>query len=85
MCGIHMRLGRKIMGKEHKMKSVKIVATFLSIVMILTGVNLEQVLPMKAATDYVTLYFIDNTKEQWISNNNAKIKAIDNSNGHDGY
>lgn len=85
MYGIHMRLGRKIMGKEHKMKSVKIVATFLSIVMILTGVNLEQVLPMKAATDYVTLYFIDNTKEQWISNNNAKIKAIDNSNGHEGY
>lgn len=31
------------------------------------------------------MYFIDNTAEQWVKNDNAKIKAVDNSNGHDGY
>ena len=53
--------------------------------MTFVSIDLSQVIPVEAATDYVTLYFIDNTAEKWVKNDNAKMKAIDNSNGHAGY
>ena len=33
----------------------------------------------------VTIYFIDQTKEKWVENDNAVMKAIDNTNGHESY
>lgn len=68
-----------------KLQSKRILAGFLAVVMILVNINLNQFISVAASTEYVTLYFIDNTDEQWVKNDNAKIKAIDNSNGHDDY
>jgi len=69
---------RKLQGK-------RILAGILVVIMVLTSVNLSQFVSAEAATEYVTLYFVDNTAEQWVKNDNAKMKAIDNSNGHDSY
>ena len=69
---------RKLQGK-------RILVGILAVIMILTSVNLSQFVSAEAATEYVTLYFVDNTAEQWVKNDNAKMKAIDNSNGHDSY
>lgn len=68
-----------------KLKFKSILAYILAVVMVLTGINLTQFISVEAATEYVTLYFIDNTAEQWVKNDAAKIKAIDNSNGHTEY
>lgn len=38
-----------------------------------------------AATNYVFIYFVDNTTEQWIGNDSAVMELVDNSNGHDSY
>lgn len=69
---------RKLQGK-------RILAGILAVVMVLTSVNLGQFVSAEAATEYVTLYFLDNTAEQWVKNDNAKMEAVDNSNGHDSY
>lgn len=61
------------------------IAIILSIVLTMVGIDFGQVVSVKAETDYTTLYFIDDTKEQWISNNHAVMKAIDNSNQHNSY
>lgn len=68
-----------------KLQGKRILAGVLAIVMVLTSVNLSQFVSVEAATEYVTLYFIDNTAQKWVKNDNAKLKAIDNSNGHDSY
>lgn len=44
----------------------RIVAIILIMIMTFISVDLSQVIPVKAATDNVTLYFIDNTAEQWV-------------------
>lgn len=33
----------------------------------------------------VTLYFIDNTREKWVKNDNAVMELVDNTHGHDHY
>ena len=67
-------------------KQVKrILAGILTVIMVLVSIDLGQFISVKAATEYDTLYLIDNTAEKWVKNNNAKIKAIDNSNGHIAY
>ncbi|MBQ4524228.1 MAG: hypothetical protein IJA10_14970, partial [Lachnospiraceae bacterium] len=38
-----------------------------------------------AAINYVVIYFVDNTTEQWIGNDSAVMELVDNSNGHDSY
>ena len=68
-----------------KLQGKRILAGVLAIIMVLTSVNLSQFVSVEAATEYVTLYFIDNTAQKWVKNDNAKLKAIDNSNGHDSY
>ena len=44
-------------------------------------------LPYVKGTNSRFLYYnlIDNTAEKWVKNDNAKIKAVDNSNGHTAY
>ena len=74
------------MGNDlRKLQGKRILAGILAVVMVLTSVNLSQFVPAQAAIEYVTLYFIDNTAQKWVKNDNAKMKAIDNSNGHDSY
>ena len=68
-----------------KMKWKKVLASFLMILMVLVNLNLGQIATVQAATDYVTLYFVDNTADNWVKNDNATMKAIDNSNGHESY
>ena len=53
--------------------------------MILASIDLSQFVSIQAATEYDTLYLIDNTAGKWVKNDNAKIKAIDNTNGHTEY
>lgn len=53
--------------------------------MLITSINFHEFLALKAETGYITLYFIDRTAEQWVKNDTAKMKAIDNSNGHENY
>ena len=51
------------------------------VMMVLVNLNLGQIVSVQAATDNVTLYFVDNTADNWVKNDNATMKAIDNSNG----
>ena len=62
-----------------------VLASILTIIMLVTSINFHEFLAVKAETGYITLYFIDSTAEQWVKNDNAKMKAIDNSNGHESY
>ena len=73
----------KIYSKNKYVK--RVLAVILTIVMVLVGIDLSQFLPVQAAAEYDTLFLIDNTFEKWVKNDNAKIKAIDNSNGHTEY
>ena len=68
-----------------KTKFNRVLAGIMMVVMILTGINFSPFMSLKAATEYITLYFVDNTDKQWVKNDNAKMKAIDNTNGHDSY
>lgn len=64
------------MGNYFRKVQVKrMLATVMAIVTLLVGMNLNQIVFAETAVQYVTLYFVDNTAEQW-------IKAIDNTNGH---
>ena len=36
-------------------------------------------------TEMVTLYFVDNTQEKWVKNDNAVMELVDNTYGHDHY
>lgn len=60
----------------------RILAQILAIIMVFVSIDLSQFVSVQAATGYDTLYLIDNTVQKWVKNDNAKIKAIDNSNGH---
>ena len=60
-------------------------ATILVLILTLTSVNLNSFMKAKAATEYKTLYFIDNTAEQWVKNDSAVMELVDNTNGHDSY
>ena len=74
------------MRNYSKNKQVKrILAGILTIIMVFVSIDLSQFVSAEAATEYDTLYLIDNTAEKWVKNDNAKIKAIDNSNGHTAY
>ena len=74
------------MESYSKNKQVKrLLAGILTIIMVLVSIDLSQFVSVQAATEYDTLYLIDNTAEKWVKNDNAKIKAIDNSNGHTAY
>lgn len=77
---------REFMKKNlRKTKFNRVLAGIMMVVMILTGINFSPFMSLKAATEYITLYFVDNTDKQWVKNDNAKMKAIDNTNGHDSY
>lgn len=37
---------------------------------------------VEAAQNMITLYFVDNTNEKWVKNDNAIMELVDNTNGH---
>ena len=59
-------------------------AVILVLIITLTSVNFNSFMKAKAA-EYKTLYFIDNTAEQWVKNDSAVMELVDNTNGHDSY
>ena len=63
----------------------RVMAGIMTIILILSNIPLNSFVTVKAATEYITLYFVDNTTEQWVGNDNAEIEAVDNTNGHDSY
>lgn len=65
--------------------SKRILTGILTIIMVFASINLSQIIPVQAATEYEILYLIDNTAEKWVKNDNAGIKAIDNSHGQTAY
>ena len=72
------------MSRNNRIK--KLIAYVL--VFVLTFANMgfgENSSLVYAATNYVFIYFVDNTTEQWIGNDSALIELVDNSNGHDSY
>ena len=67
-------------------KNVKRILTgILTVIVVFMSVDLRNIISVQAATEYETLYLIDNTAEKWVKNDNAEIKAIDNSHGHTEY
>ena len=69
--------------KNLKLKRVFLI--LLLITVIFTNLNLSEYTFADTSVKYITLYFIDNTNEKWVANDNAKIHAVDNTNGHDDY
>lgn len=72
--------------QESKNLFRRIISIILALIMSVTGgklVNLTK--EASADTGTVTLYFIDNTEENWVKNDDAVIQLVDNTNGHDYY
>ena len=65
------------------------VSILLTVIIIFNGSNINCIIRnVNADTDNTetqVLYFIDNTAEKWISNDNAVIQLVDNTNGHISY
>lgn len=76
---------RLLKNKLMKNNIKRIIAMILVLILTLTGVNLGPIMKANAATQYKTLYFIDNTAQQWVKNDSAVMELVDNTNGHDSY
>lgn len=74
-----------VKNKRLKMDFKRVLAGILIAVFALTSIDLSQCINVSAAMQYVTLYFIDNTAEQWIKNDSAVIELVDNTDGHKKY
>lgn len=61
----------------------RIVAFLLVAVIIIAGRPFDGVgVNADTTENMVTLYFVDNTNEQWVRNDNAVMVLVDNTNGH---
>lgn len=62
----------------------KNIITYIVITAIMfTNLNISSLtVNAENSEDMITLFFVDNTNEQWIKNDNAIIELVDNSNGH---
>lgn len=76
---------RNLKKKQFKIDFRSVLAVFLIAVFTLTSIDISQFITASAATQYVTVYFIDNTAEQWVKNNLAVMELVDNTDGHKGY
>lgn len=77
--------GYKIVNKLRRYKALvkRCVSIFLAFIIVVTGMgSVGLKTEAIAETDMVTLYFIDNTSENWIKNDDAVIQLVDNTNGH---
>lgn len=72
---------KRITTKHSREK--QILSMILIVVMLLTGVNLEAFrFEVQAEQINTTIFFVDNTSNCWLSNDNAIIELVDNTNGH---
>lgn len=75
----------KIISKNREFFK-KIVSAILAFVMIFTGVGLvdctKEINADNTDVERITIYFIDNTTEKWIKNNDAIVQLVDNTKGH---
>jgi len=74
-----------MMKIKNNIKFKRVFAIVLLIIVVFTNINLSEYTFADSSVEYITLYFIDNTNEKWVSNDDAKIHAVDNTNGHDDY
>lgn len=63
--------------KQMKNRAIAFAISFVMIVTALVNPNTAET--VTAATGNVTIYFVDNTNEKWVSSDNAIIELIDNS------
>lgn len=73
-------------NRDYKKIIKRFVAFVLAVAFFLTSLRFDNFINnIQATSAYTTLYFMDNTLEHWISNDNAIIELVDNTNGHDSY
>lgn len=66
-------------------KFIKKISVLLAAVMCFTVLGATEASVSQAACNMVTIYFVDETNEQWIKNDSAVIELVDNTHGHDAY
>src|SRR5574344_2370553 len=72
------------MNKKSIMK--RLVAMMFAFAMVFGCMNLQKVSASACPCGNTqTIFFVDNTNEQWIKNDNAVMELVDNTNGHDHY
>lgn len=65
-------------------KQVKILAIILVVIMCVSNLNISHTYA-EETKETIEIIFVDETEESWISNDNARIELVDNTNGHDIY
>ena len=77
------------MLKLNTLKIKRLVSVILSLSIFITNIGFiyrsDVAFASEVPDGYTTIFFVDNTKESWIGNDNAFIQAVDNTNGHDYY
>ena len=77
------------MLKLNTLKIKRLVSVILSLSIFITNIGFiyrsDVAFASEVPDGYTTIFFVDNTKESWIGNDNAVIQAVDNTNGHDYY
>lgn len=63
----------------------KLFSFALMMAMVLNMLGLNTFTLNAKAADYVTIYFVDNTAEKWVSNDSAVMELVDNTYGHTSY
>lgn len=66
-------------------KFMKKIAFLMAAITCLTAFGTSEAAFAQAASNTVTIYFVDNTPEQWVANDGAVIELVDNTYGHDKY
>ncbi len=61
------------------------IAGMFAILLALSGIQMDCLRIKANDGKMVTLYFMDNTAEHWVKNNEAVMELVDNTNGHNKY
>lgn len=65
-------------------KQVRILAIILVVIMCVSNLNISHIYA-EETKEMVEIFFVDETEESWVSNDNACMELVDNTNGHDIY
>ncbi|MDE6208051.1 MAG: hypothetical protein K2M73_00010 [Lachnospiraceae bacterium] len=68
----------------NKILKIRNIITYIVVMAIMfTYVNINGLIAnAKTTENMITLFFVDNTNEKWLQNDNAVLELVDNSNGH---
>ncbi len=69
------------MGKSNK----RVASFILALTVLITCIGVENITYASEEKTNLTIYFIDNSEEKWVENDNAQMQLVDNTNGHDCY